>query len=86
MVITRPRHPLVGQELRVLGRIRRHGRLECLVVLPDGSKRFIPQIWTDAEPDAVSDGVSDAVSEGSTLGSLEDLLAACALVAGLATA
>jgi len=66
VVIARPRHPLAGQELRVLGRIRRHGRLECLVVLPDGSKRLIPQIWTDAEPDAVS----DAVSEGSTLGSL----------------
>ena len=57
------------------------------MVLPDGSKRLIPQAWTDAEPDAepdaVSDAVSDALSEGSTLGSLEDLLAACALVAGL---
>ena len=60
----------------MLGCIRRHGRLECLVVLPDGSKRLIPQVWTDAEP--------DVVAEGSTLGSLEDLLAACVLVAGLA--
>jgi Family of unknown function (DUF5372) len=73
VVIIRPRHPLVGQSLRVLGRIRRHGRLECLVVLPDGSKRLIPQAWTDAEP--------DAVAEGTTPGSLADLLAACVLVA-----
>lgn len=76
VVITRPRHPLLGRSLRVLGRIRRHGRLELLVVLPDGSKRLIPQAWTDAE--------QDTVPNGATLGSLVDLLAACALVGDLA--
>ncbi|MCA1702084.1 MAG: Y4bD/Y4pK family protein [Actinobacteria bacterium] len=76
VVITRSRHPLEGQSLRLLGRMRRHGRLELLLVLSDGSKRLIPQAWTDAE--------QDAVGEGTTLGSLADLLAACALVAGLA--
>ena len=43
-VITRPRHPLAGLELRVLGGMRRHGRLELLLVLPDGSKRLIPGV------------------------------------------
>ena len=33
VVITRPRHPLEGRELRVLGGMRRHGRLELLLVL-----------------------------------------------------
>jgi hypothetical protein len=42
VVITRPRHPLEGQSLRLLGRMRRHVRLELLLVWPDGSKRLIP--------------------------------------------
>jgi len=41
-VVTRPRHPLEGLSLPVLGRLRRHGRLELLLVLPDGSKSMIP--------------------------------------------
>ena len=45
-VITRPRHPLAGRELRVLGGMRLDGRLELLLVLPDGSKRLIPAEWT----------------------------------------
>jgi len=31
VVVTRPRHPLAGRELRVLGGMRRHGRLELLL-------------------------------------------------------
>ena len=77
VVITRPRHPLEGQSLRVLGRMRRHGQLELLLVLPDGSKRLIPQAWTDAHEDALGDVVA-------TLGSLVDLLAVCALAGELA--
>jgi hypothetical protein len=77
-MITRRCHPLEGQSLRVLGQMRRHGRLELLLELPDGSKRLIPQAWTDAEQDTTtSDGVA-------TLGSLADLLAVCALVGELA--
>ena len=49
--ITRPRHPLRGHALRVLGRMRRHTQRELLLELPDGSKRWIPQAWTDAEQD-----------------------------------
>ena len=77
VVITRPRHPLEGRSLRVLGRMRRHGQLELLLVLPDGSKRLIPRAWTDAGEDTAGDVVA-------TLGSLADLLGACALVGELA--
>lgn len=77
VVITRPRHPLEGQSLRVLGRMRWHGQLELLLVLPDGSKRLIPRAWTDAGEDTVGDVVA-------TLGSLADLLGLCALVGELA--
>ena len=38
VVVTRRRHPLEGQSLRELGRMRRHGRLELLLVLPDGGR------------------------------------------------
>jgi hypothetical protein len=77
VTITRPRHPLHGQCLRVLGRMQRHGCLELLLELPDGSKRLIPQVWTDAAEDAVGEAVA-------TLGSLADLLAVCVVVADLA--
>ena len=50
VVITRPRHPLDGRELRVLGGMRRHGARELLVELPDGSKRLVPASWTDFGP------------------------------------
>jgi Family of unknown function (DUF5372) len=81
VTITRPRHPLQGRSLRVLGRMRRHGRLELLLELPDGSKRLIPQAWTDTEADTEADTAAEAVA---TLGALADLLAACALVGELA--
>jgi hypothetical protein len=61
----------------VTGRLRRHGRLELLVVLPDGTSRLIPQSWTD---DGDCGGTGAA---GATLGSVSDLLAACLLVAAL---
>ena len=73
VVIIRSRHPLEGRSLPVLGRMRRHGQLELLLVLPDGSKRLIPQAWTNANEATVHDVVA-------TLGSLADLLVACALV------
>jgi len=76
-MITRRRDPLEGHSLQVLGRLRRHGGLELLVVLPDGSKRLIPAAWTDLEAG------SDDVEAAATLGALGDLLAACALVSVL---
>jgi hypothetical protein len=76
VTITRRKDPLDGQRVRVLGRLRRHGGVEVLVVLPDGSKRMVPQAWTDAQPAGQCDGVA-------TLGGLGDLLAACVLVSAL---
>jgi hypothetical protein len=83
VVVTRRRHPLEGQSLRELGRMRRHGRLELLLVLPDGSKSLIPAAWTDLERAADSTD-TDADAVVATLGSLADLLAACVVVAELA--
>jgi len=77
VTITRRRDPLEGHSLQALGRLRRHGGLELLVVLPDGSKRLIPAVWTDLDADG------DRVEAAATLGALGDLLAACALVSAL---
>jgi hypothetical protein len=65
--------------LQVLGGMRRHGAVELLLVLPDGSKSLIPAAWTDVDSSAV-----DAGASMSTLGSLSELLQACDLVADLA--
>ena len=66
MTVTRDRHPLQGCELRVLGRMRRHGAAELLVVLPDGSKTLLPAVFTDAVPAA-------GPVVAATVGSIEDL-------------
>src|SRR5215467_14457249 len=75
VVITRPRHPLHGRELRVLGGMRRHGKRELLVELPDGSKRLVPASWAGLELPA-GDGPG-------TLGSVADLLGLSVLVSAL---
>ena len=81
VVVTRPRHPLEGRELRVLGGMRRHGRLELLLVLPDGSKRLIPAEWTSQHADGGAAGGAGHGGQGAgTLGSVADLLAASVLV------
>jgi hypothetical protein len=77
VTITRPHHPLEGQTRLVLGRLRRHGREELLLVLEDGSKSFIPSAWTDL---AIH---GDGVTTTSTLGSLADLLTASGLAHAL---
>lgn len=77
--VTRSRDVLEGQVLPVTGRLRRHGRLELVLVLPDGTSRLIPQAWTD-NGDGDGDGTGAA---GAALGSVSDLLASCVLVAAL---
>jgi hypothetical protein len=72
------RHPLEGRSLQVLGGMRRHGVLELLLVLPDGSKSLVPAAWTDTDQSAV-----DGEQSMATLGSLSDLLHTCELVADL---
>jgi hypothetical protein len=78
--LTRLRHPFEGRPLEVLGRMRRHGAVELLVVLPDGSKRLVPASWTDLER---SPGGTDAGGGLATLGSVADLLGLAVLVCDL---
>lgn len=77
VVIVRARHPLEGRSLRWLGQMRRHGRVELLVVLPDGSKSLIPAEWTDRVTPA------EEASAPATVATLADLAQAVALVAEL---
>ena len=76
MTVTRDRHPLQGRELRVLGRMLRHGAAELLVVLPDGSKTLLPAVFTDAV--AAAEPVAMA-----TVGSIEDLVQLAVVVESL---
>ncbi len=57
----------------------RHGRLQLVLILPDGSKSLIPADWTDL----VSAGRRAVSMQTATLGSLEDLLHARAVVDAL---
>jgi hypothetical protein len=83
VVITRPRHPLQGHSLPVLGRMRRHGRVELLLVLPDGSKSLLPAAWTDSG-DATDGAAPEGDPVAATLGSPADLLHARTVIAALA--
>jgi hypothetical protein len=78
VTITRARHPLQGRSLPVLGGMRRHGVVELLLELPDGSKSLIPAAWTNAQPPS-----GGGTSRIDTLGSLADLLHVCTLIADL---
>ena len=81
VTVTRPRHPLAGRRLQVIGAMRRLGRDELLVVLPDGSKTLIPAAWTDRDTTANED---QALDQGTAiLAGPAELLEARELVAGL---
>ena len=78
-MVTRTLHPMEGLTLQVLGQMRRHGCLELLLVLPDGSKSLIPAAWTDqAEPTETM-----AATATATVATLADLEHAVVLVAAL---
>ena len=79
VTLTRARHPFEGRPLPVLGSMHRHGAMELLVVLPDGSKRLIPAAWTDLEPAPGGEGRDGP----GTLGAAADLLDLSVLVSGL---
>ena len=83
VTITRCRHALQGQSLVVLGHLRRHGRLELLVVLGDGSKRLIPAEWTDHDQPETTAPESVCAAVPQTLGTTADLLVVCGLVSAL---
>ena len=77
VVITQARHPLEGRDLRVLGWMRRLGRLELMLELPDGSKRLIPAEHTSQDDDP------DPGPGTGTLGRTADLLGLSVLVSAL---
>lgn len=79
--ITRARHPMLGQQLPVLGQRHVRGRLELLVVLPDGSKSLIPAAWTDLDDADVQQ--QGQMGSGQALASLADLLHASTLTQAL---
>ena len=83
VVVTRHRHPFEGQSLVVLGQMRRHGAVELLVVLPDGSKTLLPRVWTDQEDGVSIEGGTPDLSGAATLASTEDLLSAAEVVCAL---
>src|SRR5215207_10810749 len=67
--VVRARHAWEGCSLELIGWMRRRGRLELILVLPDGSHLLLPAAWTDLEGTA-------GPPRAGTLGSLDDLLAA----------
>ncbi|MCY4430233.1 MAG: hypothetical protein OXC11_07560 [Rhodospirillales bacterium] len=42
-------HPLQGLPLPIVKLACRQGRLELLLQTPDGTRRFVPLEWTDAD-------------------------------------
>jgi hypothetical protein len=48
--VTRPHHALEGKVLEVFGRLRHKGKPHFVLVLPDGSRSYIPVDWTDWVP------------------------------------
>ena len=78
VAVTQPRHPLEGRDLRVLGWMRRLGRLELMLELPDGSKRLIPAEHTSYQLEDPDPGQG-----AGTLGMTADLLGLSALVTAL---
>lgn len=45
--VTRPHHALEGKVLEVFAKLRHKGRPHFMLVLPDGSRSYIPVAWTD---------------------------------------
>ena len=76
VTVIRPRHPMEGRELAVIGQMRRHGIPELLLVFPDGAKRLLPESWTDAVP-------REEAEAPGTLGAAPDLLALAVLISAL---
>jgi hypothetical protein len=80
--VTRARHPFEGTVLEVLGVMRKQGRDELLVVLPDGSKTLMPAAWTDYGCGAEG-GLGAADHVEVRLASAQELLCASVLVRSL---
>lgn len=62
----RPQHPLEGQRLEIFREVRRGGKDQLLVILPDGTRSLIPASWTDYACDASRHGSRDETRIGTT--------------------
>ena len=69
--VMRPRHPLEDKSLKVLGWSHRQGQLHLLLVLPDGSRSWIPASWTDLK---TAGDKAPATTGSQALASLSQLL------------
>ncbi|MGI5518021.1 DUF5372 family protein [Streptomyces sp. CA-106131] len=82
MRVVRDRHPLKGCSLEVLGQMHCRGRLELLLVLPDGSKSLIPAAWTDF-PEGKQEAAAAGGDSFGQLAAVGQLLEAYGLVSSL---
>ena len=82
VTVVRAHHPFEGQALEVFGRLQRQGRLQLILVLPDGSRALVPAAWTDL-PARGAMAVGEASTRAALLGSLADLLHARTLIDAL---
>lgn len=83
VTVIRSRHPLAGRRLQVIGAMRKLGRDELLVVLPDGSKTLMPSAWTDYDTTTTAGQGRETAAGTAVLAVPADLLRACLLVSGL---
>jgi hypothetical protein len=83
VTVTRSRHPLAGRRLQVIGAMRKLGRDELLVVLPDGSKTLMPSAWTDHDTTTAAGRGRESAAGTAVLAVPADLLRACLLVSVL---
>jgi hypothetical protein len=75
---------LQGKKLAILGWHHRHGKLQLTLVLPDGTKSFIPAAWTDLDTGKAQDHqFTDKQSTARVLGSIFHLLHARKIVDAL---
>jgi hypothetical protein len=66
--VTRPHHALEGKVLEVFAKLRHKGRPHFMLVLPDGSRSYIPVAWTDfVAPPAGSAAPCSIVASASDL-------------------
>src|SRR5712691_283882 len=79
VTVVRARHPFEGRSLHVFSAVHRKGRLLLVLILPDGSKSWIPADWTDLASHTHPVQPSSTPT-ATTLGSLEHLLHARAVV------
>jgi hypothetical protein len=67
--VIRPYHALEGKVLEVFAKLRHKGKPHFMLVLPDGSRSYIPVAWTD-----FSAAPSSSTLTNSIIASASDLL------------